>query len=128
MEYIIAFWITVAASAAVTPSNSALGTYSRNLLITATQTLNALTGGHPDQSFSGRCGVNRKRHGGIWILFAAVIDKVFWFMREERDHCLNAIEHDRPASANYRHDFTSIVSLATAALSVVVIGNLIGSI
>jgi hypothetical protein len=126
MSYIIAFWIVVIASAAFTPANSALGLYSRHLLMTATQFLNTLTGGHPDQSFSGRCGVNRRKHRnqGVWALLADTIDRLFLMLRDEHDHCNNAIEHDRPSTVNYPSGWAGWVSIAGALFAVHVIAVL----
>ena len=130
MNYIIAFWVVVIASAAYMPSNSALGLYSRNLLMTATQFLNTLTGGHPDQSFSGRCGVNRRKHRnqGVWALLADGIDRLFLMLRDEQDHCNNAIEHDRPSAVNYPNSWQGWVSIAGALFAVHVIAVLAGQI
>lgn len=130
MSYIIAFWIVVIFSAFSTPRTSALGLYARNLLVTATQFLNTLTGGHPDQSFSGRCGVNRRKHKnkGVWAFLADSIDKLFLLLTDQKDHCYKAIEHDRPSSVNYPKSWTNIIALGGALFAVHVLSVLIGQI
>lgn len=130
MSYIIAFWIVVTLSAALAPVNSALGLYAKNLLMTATQFLNTLTGGHPDQSFSGRCGVNKRKHKntGIWAFLADSIDKLFLLLTDQQDHCYKSIEHDRPSSVNYPRSWTNIIALGGALFAVHVISALISHI
>lgn len=130
MSYIIAFWIVVTLSAALAPVNSALGLYAKNLLMTATQFLNTLTGGHPDQSFSGRCGVNKQRNRGKgpWAYIANAIDRLFLLLKDQTNHCFNAIEHDRPSSVNYPKSLVSVFSFVCAAFAVHVLSMVINHI
>jgi len=69
--------------------------YFWNILIWMTQSLNVFTGGHVDQTFSGRTGVAYLR-GKLWakpVMF--VIDKFFKLLLNQDDHCINEIEWDR---------------------------------
>jgi len=60
-----------------------------------TQSLNVFTGGHVDQTFSGRTGVAYLR-GRKWATpFRYVIDKFFKLVANQNDHCVSEIEWDR---------------------------------
>jgi len=74
-------------------------TYSRNVMVGATNFLNILTFGLPGQSFSGRCGINRKVYGGVWKFLADSLDYVFGLFGE-KDHCENSINQDREGYSN----------------------------
>lgn len=67
--------------------------YVWNVLIAATQGLNALTGGNPDQSFSGQTALSAKQGSRLAIIREAFIDLLFSFFGQ-RHHCENAIEYD----------------------------------
>lgn len=68
--------------------------YFWNILIGTTQYLNVLTGGEPDQSFSGRTGIAFLL-GKKWAIpVRKIIDFIFFRIRKETNHCINAIEWD----------------------------------
>jgi len=69
--------------------------YFWNILIWMTQSLNVFTGGHVDQTFSGRTGVAYLR-GKLWATpFKYIIDKFFKLVANQEEHCVNEIEWDR---------------------------------
>lgn len=64
------------------------------ILIAMTQSLNAVAGGNPDQTFSGRTALDAER-GGRWaIAREAAIDLVFALIAGQRHHCAASIERD----------------------------------
>lgn len=123
--YFFAFLIVMLFCMGFTPKDSLLGMYSRNVMIGCTQFLNILTGGHPDQSFSGRSAVNRATKGGIWVLIANFIDAIFKLLADQDDHCRKAIEHDRPHTVKYPRKLIGYVSLAGALFAAFVLGTLL---
>lgn len=69
--------------------------YFWNILIWMTQSLNVLTGGNPDQSFSGRTGI-AYLSGKSWAKPTRyVINKIFKAITNNGNHCVNSIEWDR---------------------------------
>lgn len=64
------------------------------VLIAATQGLNALTGGNPDQTLSGRTALAARsgKYGGV--VFEALLDLVFAVLTGKRHHCERSIEWD----------------------------------
>ena len=100
--YFFAFLVVMLFSMIFYRKDSFVGRYSRNVMIGCTQFLNILTGGHPDQSFSGRSGYNRATKGGVWVYIADFIDQLFKLVAGEKDHCLNSVEHDRPKTVDYK--------------------------
>lgn len=68
--------------------------YVWGVLIAMTQGLNAVAGGNPDQTFSGRCAIDAA-NGSRWgIIREAFVDLLFAVITGERDHCRNSIEYD----------------------------------
>lgn len=65
-----------------------------NVLVAMTQGLNAVTGGNPDQSFSGRTALEA-RAGSRWaVIREAFINLIFAILAGQRDHCEASIEWD----------------------------------
>lgn len=66
-----------------------------NVLIAATQSFNAINGGHPDQTFSGRTAMEAEA-GSRWaIIREAALDLLFAVIAGQRHHCAASIERDR---------------------------------
>ncbi len=114
--HVFAFWIVILLAFIVVPGRTALGMYAKNIMITATQFLNTLTGGHPDQSFSGRSAINRERKKKGWKFIADSIDGFFKAVANEDNHCGNAVERDRPAYVNYPGGWKNLLFIAVVAL------------
>jgi hypothetical protein len=68
-----------------------------NIGLSLSQLGNALLGGDPDESLSGRCGKGRERGSLGWTIAATLLDVAWWPF--ERDHCRNSIERDEGAAA-----------------------------
>lgn len=66
--------------------------YVWGVLIAMTQGLNAVAGGNPDQTFSGRTALSARKGGRFAIIREAFIDLVFAVIAGERHHCENSIE------------------------------------
>lgn len=65
-----------------------------NVLIAMTQSLNATTGGNPDQTFSGRTAIEA-RTGRRWpVIREALINLIFAVIAGQRGHCEASIEWD----------------------------------
>lgn len=65
-----------------------------NVLVAMTQGFNAMTGGNPDQSFSGRTAIEA-RAGGRWaVIREAMINLIFAVIAGQRGHCEASIEWD----------------------------------
>lgn len=65
--------------------------YLWRVLIAIDQLLNALLGGRPDHTISGRVGYHAKQ-GKRWARAARfILDRLFWF---DPDHCYKSIEWD----------------------------------
>lgn len=130
MSYVLAFWIVVVVSAVFTSANSAIGMYVRNLLVSATQFINTVTGGNPDQSFSARCGANRKasNNSGPWAWLASAIDEIFMVVRGEVGHCATAMMNDNPLIMRYQLTFPSALGFMSALLAVFVLAMFINHI
>lgn len=110
--YFFAFWMVMLFFWLVAPKDSNLGKYCKNMCLNITQCFNTFTAGHPDQSFSGRCGYNGRHVIGakkIWYYLASVVDWLFERIKGETDHCLNAIEHDRPINVKYSKGWKNLV-------------------
>jgi hypothetical protein len=74
--------------------------YFWNILVWGTQSLNVVTGGDPDQTFSGRTGIMFLL-GKRWAkTIMPVIDWIFNKITGEEDHCINSIEWDRVKEEN----------------------------
>lgn len=71
--------------------------HAYNIGLACSQMLNAIIGGDPDESISGRAGKGREDGSPFWTLAATVIDLIWWPI--ERDHCAKSIERDRGAAA-----------------------------
>lgn len=68
-----------------------------NTLVAATQSLNAATGGDPDQTYSGRTALEAEA-GSRWaIMREATLDLLFAVIAGQRHHCANSIERDEVA-------------------------------
>lgn len=68
-----------------------------NTLVAGTQSLNAATGGDPDQTFSGRTALEAEA-GSRWaIMREAGLDLIFAVLAGQRHHCANSIERDEAA-------------------------------
>lgn len=79
--------------------NSALRLYLYNLLVALDQFGNALTGGDPDETISGRIGKwQRGDYGPHWQragnAIASVIDGGAFLLVGQRNHCLASIASD----------------------------------
>lgn len=68
-----------------------VNTYIFGILYSLDQLGNAILGGNPDQTISGRLGI-MKLHGSK---FACYVCKVLDFIFREPNHCENSIERDR---------------------------------
>lgn len=67
--------------------------YVWGVLIAMTQGLNAMTGGNPDQSFSGRTALAAMEGKRLAIIREAFIDLLFSFFGQ-RHHCHYSVEWD----------------------------------
>jgi hypothetical protein len=114
--YVFAFWVVIFFAFIFVPGHTALGMYARNIMITATQFLNTLTGGHPDQSFSGRSAINKERKKKGWKYIVDVIDGIFKAFTDQDDHCSRAIERDRPAYVNYPGGWKNVLFVILVGL------------
>lgn len=65
--------------------------YILNFLIAIDQLFNALLGGKPDHTISGRVGFKASTVGGRWLMAEWFINKLFWL---DENHCYNSIEWD----------------------------------
>jgi hypothetical protein len=65
--------------------------YILNILIGLDQFVNAILGGLPDHTISGRVGYAAMRGNKIAILLEKLINLLFWF---DKDHCRRSIEWD----------------------------------
>lgn len=72
-----------------------LGTKSRawKLLVSLDQTLNTVFGGDEDETFSSRCHREGKTKPKYKQL-EEFIDFLFWVLRGEIGHCMNAYHHE----------------------------------
>lgn len=71
-----------------------------NIGLALSQFGNALIGGDPDESISGRSGKGRQAGSPFWTVAATVIDWA-WLVLSlgyERDHCARSIERDEGAA------------------------------
>ena len=69
---------------------SYVGNYLLNFLIAIDQLVNAILGGRPDHTISGRIGYHAM-HGKIWAL---ILEKVINWIFFDRNHCRDNIEWD----------------------------------
>lgn len=68
----------------------ALVAYLVNVFTAASQTVNALAAGAPDESLSSRA--HRLQHRAGWRVVRRVVNAVFWW---QADHCLEAWQSER---------------------------------
>lgn len=103
-----------------------VGRYAQSVMLGLTQLFNILTGGHPDQSFSGRCGILREQGSRFFTIIANLLDAIFK-LRGEEDHCRRAIEYDRPALVNYERSIKTLIQYVIMLLFVYAIGYLLSN-
>jgi len=114
--YVFAFWVVIFFAFVFVPGHTALGMYAKNIMITATQFLNTSTGGHPDQSFSGRSAINRQRKKRGWKFIADSIDAIFAAFTDNKNHCGDSIERDRPGYVHYPGGWKNLVFVALVSI------------
>lgn len=116
MNYFLAFLLLCLAVSLFTRfQGDGVAKYARYVVYATSQFFNVLAGGHPDQSFSGRCGILREQGNWLFTHIADFIDCLFELIGEE-DHCRRAIEWDRPALAGHK------MSVKNAAMFLVFLG------
>lgn len=109
MNYFLAFLLLCLAITVFTRGRGdGVAKYARYVMYATSQFFNVLAGGHPDQSFSGRCGILREQGNWLFTQIADFLDCVFEMMGEE-DHCRRAIEWDRPALADHEVSVKTLV-------------------
>jgi hypothetical protein len=68
-----------------------VNTYIFGILYSLDQLGNAILGGNPDQTISGRLGIMKLNNSKFACYFCKVLDFIF----REPNHCENSIERDR---------------------------------
>lgn len=104
--------------------------YTGNLMVAIDQLGNAIAGGDPDSTVSGRVGyysykkyVNRKWRNGYWKTLRTVIDWAFKPLHGP-EHCRQAYQFE----LDEKHEHGSDVALAILGVIVLVIAPILGVI
>jgi len=71
--------------------------YFYNIGLSGSQFINALIGGDPDESISGRCGKGARSGYKFWIYLSKIINFVSYPF-DGPNHCEKSIERDEGAA------------------------------